>query len=188
MRSLLCKGAGRSKGIITLVLFVLSGSTACERSSRIANVGSEPKGDSAATDQNSLPVSGDWTFAVGGDSRNCGDVIMPAIAKSAKENGAMFYWHLGDFRWILGIDEDEIGRRQNPVHERDEYNRDTAWNDFKTNQIQPFHSLYLDAYVGIGNHETYTGPIFRKPLSSVSHRTNRSDFLATFSDLIPKRP
>jgi hypothetical protein len=188
MGSLFWKCAGRSKGIVALALFVLSASTACERSSKTANVGSEPK---AATDQNSLPASGDWTFAVGGDSRNCGDVIMPAIAKSAKENNSRFYWHLGDFRWIVGIDEDEMGRRQNPVDELDNY-WDTAWDDFKTNQIQPFHSLQIDAYVGIGNHETYypvkLRSIFGKPISRISPRADRNDFLAKFSDLIPKSP
>ena len=26
------------------------------------------------------PATGTWTFAVSGDSRNCGDIVMPAIA------------------------------------------------------------------------------------------------------------
>jgi hypothetical protein len=38
-----------------------------------------------------------WTFAVSGDSRNCGDVVMPGIAAAVKQSGAAFYWHLGDF-------------------------------------------------------------------------------------------
>src|SRR5713226_5913953 len=137
MRSLLCRG------IFTLALFALSASTACERSSKSANPGFASQ--SGTADQNSMPEPGDWTFAVGGDSRNCGDVMMPAIAQSAKENNARFYWHLGDFRWIVGIDEDEIGRTQNPIHELDDY-WNTAWDDFKTNQIQPFHSLQINAY------------------------------------------
>ncbi len=47
-----------------------------------------------------------WRFAVSGDSRNCGDVVMPAIAKSVLDHHALFYWHLGDFRLGTGIDED----------------------------------------------------------------------------------
>jgi hypothetical protein len=48
----------------------------------------------------------DWKFAVSGDSRNCGDVVMPSIAASAVKNKAAFYWHLGDLRAIYGVDED----------------------------------------------------------------------------------
>ncbi len=47
-----------------------------------------------------------WKFAVSGDSRNCGDVVMPAIASQVLASGATFYWHLGDFRAIYKIDED----------------------------------------------------------------------------------
>jgi len=48
----------------------------------------------------------DWNFAASGDSRNCGDIVVPSIAASAKKNKAAFYWHLGDLRAIYGIDED----------------------------------------------------------------------------------
>ncbi len=47
-----------------------------------------------------------FKFAVSGDSRNCGDVVMPAIAASVLKSGASFYWHLGDFRAIYDFDED----------------------------------------------------------------------------------
>ncbi len=50
-----------------------------------------------------LAQSGVWHFAVSGDSRNCGDVVMPAIAKSAAANQAAFYWHAGDFRAIYRL-------------------------------------------------------------------------------------
>src|SRR5690242_14324513 len=39
--------------------------------------------------------TGTWTFAVSGDSRNCGDVIMPAIAADSASHAPRFYWHLG---------------------------------------------------------------------------------------------
>jgi len=53
-----------------------------------------------------------WKFAVSGDSRNCGDVVMPAIADSVLKGDAQFYWHLGDYRAIYTFDEDY--RRLNP--------------------------------------------------------------------------
>src|SRR5882762_9920398 len=38
-------------------------------------------------------AGGTWRFVVSGDSRNCGDVVMPGIAETAKKNQAVFYWH-----------------------------------------------------------------------------------------------
>ena len=31
-----------------------------------------------------------WKFAVSGDSRNCGDIVMPAIAGAVLKSGASF--------------------------------------------------------------------------------------------------
>ena len=100
--------------------------------------------------QKSVP---DWNFAVSGDSRNCGDVVMPSIAASAAKNKAAFYWHLGDLRAIYGIDEDY---QNSPEHrgktiQKDKYLKD-AWDDFIQNQIGAFGSVPV--FVGIGNHET----------------------------------
>ena len=94
-----------------------------------------------------------WTFAVSGDSRNCGDVVMPAIAAGAKRDQAAFYWHLGDLRAIYGPDEDykaEPEHRGQPVT-MDSYLKD-AWPDFIRSQIAPFDPLPF--FLGIGNHET----------------------------------
>ena len=52
------------------------------------------------------PANRTWRFAVSGDSRNCGDIVMPAIASGVVHDGAAFYWHLGDFRAIYKFDED----------------------------------------------------------------------------------
>src|SRR5215472_9944339 len=56
-----------------------------------------------------------WYFAVSGDSRDCGDLIMPKIAKSIEDNRAkapvQFYWHLGDLRRMFDIDCDFIKRK-----------------------------------------------------------------------------
>jgi hypothetical protein len=92
-------------------------------------------------------------FAVSGDSRNCGDVVMPGITAQVLADQAAFYWHLGDFRAIYAIDEDI---RHQPEHldkpmTMDEY-RAIAWPDFLENQIVPFGAVPV--FLGIGNHET----------------------------------
>jgi len=91
-----------------------------------------------------------WTFAVSGDSRNCGDVVMPAIAQKVLADHAAFYWHLGDFRAIYDFDEDYLqALKKKPLiitYEAD------AWQDFIQNQLVPFGKLPV--YLGIGNHET----------------------------------
>lgn len=96
---------------------------------------------------------GAWRFIVSGDSRNCGDVVMPAIAAdSVPRYQPSFYWHLGDLRAIYKIDEDmafaelKAGRYlgcENYVKR--------AWPDFIENQIAPFGGTPF--YLGIGNHE-----------------------------------
>jgi hypothetical protein len=94
-----------------------------------------------------------WKFAVSGDSRNCGDVVMPAIAAGVKQSGAEFYWHLGDLRKIYEIDEDIAHQ---PEHleralTKTEYQA-IAWDDFIQNQMAAFGDTVF--YLGIGNHET----------------------------------
>lgn len=96
-----------------------------------------------------------WRFVVSGDSRNCGDVVMPAIAAGAKVDGAAFYWHLGDLRAIYDFDQDMVQASKikgKPLTISD-YEKD-AWDDFKRNQIAPFENIPLPFYLGIGNHET----------------------------------
>jgi hypothetical protein len=95
-----------------------------------------------------------FQFAVAGDSRDCGDVIMPAIAASVKTSGAQFYWHLGDFRKIYDFDEDMVAAQA--VAGKKPYNissyEDASWPDFIASQVTPFAPLPI--YLGIGNHET----------------------------------
>jgi hypothetical protein len=94
-----------------------------------------------------------WTFAVSGDSRNCGDVVMPAIAADAIQHNVAFYWHLGDLRKISGPDQDfvqEGALAGNPTDLADYENR--AWDDFVANQIKPWGDVPF--FLGIGNHET----------------------------------
>ncbi len=90
-----------------------------------------------------------WSFAVSGDSRNCGDVIMPAIASKVRADHASFYWHLGDFRAIYDFDQDYKQTHANAsilTYEK------TAWQDFIDQQLVPFGDVPL--YLSLGNHET----------------------------------
>jgi hypothetical protein len=93
-----------------------------------------------------------WSFAVSGDSRNCGDVVMPGIAASALQQHPSFYWHLGDFRAMYTFDEDilhEPEHRSQPMTILSYLN--SAWEDFIKNQIESFGALPV--FLGIGNHE-----------------------------------
>jgi hypothetical protein len=103
----------------------------------------------ASTAESRKPPDPAWHFVVAGDSRNCGDVVMPSIAAGAHANRAAFYWHLGDLRAIHDFDEDY--RRLHPEASIAEY-LTTAWVDFQHSQIAPFGNIPF--FLGIGNHET----------------------------------
>ena len=87
-----------------------------------------------------------WKFAVSGDSRNCGDIVMPAIAAGVLASGASFYWHLGDFRAIYTFDEDLANPLNIITYET------TAWPDFIAHQLVPFGNFPV--FLTPGNHET----------------------------------
>ena len=98
-----------------------------------------------------------FQFAVSGDSRNCGDVVMPAIAAGARKNGANFYWHLGDLRAIFAFDEDlvppaklALPARKVPLNVSTYLS--SAWPDSIAHQLGPFGDLQV--FLAIGNHET----------------------------------
>src|SRR5581483_2631423 len=99
------------------------------------------------------PSSQTWTFAVAGDSRNCGDVIMPAIANGATNDHAAFYWHLGDLRKISAPDEDfrQLKIVAGKSFTINDYENE-AWDNFIQNQIASFGTMPF--FLGIGNHET----------------------------------
>ena len=94
-----------------------------------------------------------FAFAVSGDSRNCGDVVMPAIAADALKHHPAFYWHLGDLRATYTFDEDMLHEPEHIAHPMTiSYYLGDEWGDFVENQIRPFGAVPF--YVGIGNHET----------------------------------
>ncbi len=110
--------------------------------------------------------SGVWTFAVSGDSRNCGDIVMPAIAAGVLSDGATFYWHLGDFRAMSKIDEDY--RRTHPQATMPQYLVD-AWPDFIQHQLVPFGDLPV--FLAIGNHELVA------PMTRMQYTAQFADWL-----------
>jgi len=114
------------------------------------------------------PESTSWYFAVSGDSRDCGDLIMPKIAQAIADNRknapVEFYWHLGDLRAIYRRDCD-MAMREDPSFQcppkflrdedpavRDKY-LSAAWPDYISQQIKPFETRDVPFYLGIGNHE-----------------------------------
>jgi hypothetical protein len=95
-----------------------------------------------------------WSFAVSGDSRNCGDVVMPAIAAGAQAHKSAFYWHLGDFRLGSDVDQDmehEEGNRGHHISISRYVN--SHWTDFIQNQLLPFGKMPV--FLAIGNHELH---------------------------------
>lgn len=111
-----------------------------------------------------------WTFVVAGDSRNCGDVVMPAVAAGARAANAAFYWHLGDFRALYDFDQDFLQQpeRRGKKTTISDYQR-AAWDDFIAGQLAPFGSIPV--LLAIGNHEV------------VPPKT-RLDYVAQFADWI----
>ena len=111
-----------------------------------------------------------WTFAVSGDSRNCGDFVMPAIAAKVKAEKDAFYWHLGDFR-VMGKEPDQDMMSMQPAGKRlttDEYYK-TAWDDFLNRQMAPFAPLPV--FLGRGNHDTHP------PMTREGYTVKFSSFL-----------
>src|SRR4051794_11055105 len=108
----------------------------------------------AAASRPGAPESdgGTWTFAVSGDSRNCGDFVMPAIAARVKADKDAFYWHLGDFRWMSSEDEDMQAMAPPGVPMSKSEYQQRAWDDFLTHQIAAFGQTPV--FLGRGNHET----------------------------------
>jgi hypothetical protein len=93
-----------------------------------------------------------WTFAVSGDSRNCGDFVMPAIAAKVKSEKDAFYWHLGDFRWMTQPDQDLLAMLPAGTELSKSAYQDRAWDDFLSHQLASFSGIPV--FLGRGNHES----------------------------------
>lgn len=117
----------------------------------IGGFASALKAEAQNATKSTAPVAAnsEWQFAVSGDSRNCGDVVMPTIARDVSKTRSQFYWHLGDLRAIYDFDED-ITQRGGAKHINIIDYENGAWQDFIQNQINPFTVPF---FLGIGNHE-----------------------------------
>jgi hypothetical protein len=122
------------------------------------------QGKPAQSPKRAVASSGPWKFAISGDSRNCGDIVMPTIAADARAQGVAFYWHLGDLRWLSNIDEDIVNANDHRPPSLADY-RTHAWQDFIDHQLRAWGTTPV--MLGIGNHELYGGK-------------TRADFLKTF--------
>jgi len=131
---------------------------------------------SSATSETPSTVSKTaWTFAVSGDSRNCGDFVMPAIATHVRAEGDAFYWHLGDFRAIYKQDEDFVSMEPatfTPPLSLAEYD-EVAWDDFLVHQMAPFGDFPV--FVGRGNHETIAPMTRDRYIAKFSSFLNRAE-------------
>ncbi len=87
-----------------------------------------------------------------GDSRNCGDFVMPAIAAKVKAENDAFYWHLGDFRWMSQPDEDMLAMLPAGTSLSQGDYQQRAWDDFLTHQMASFSGTPV--FLGRGNHES----------------------------------
>jgi len=116
-----------------------------------------------------------WTFAVSGDSRNCGDFVMPAIAAKVKAEHDAFYWHLGDFRWISHPDQDLLAMDPQTKLSAEEY-RNIAWDDFLKHQMASFGSMPV--FLGRGNHETVPPMTRDRYIEKFSSFLNRPEIVA----------
>jgi len=117
-----------------------------------------------------------WSFAVSGDSRNCGDFVMPAIGAKVKAEKDVFYWHLGDFRWIVSPDQDMEALQPPGVHLSQSEYQQRAWDDFLAHQMAAFGSLPV--LLARGNHEV-VNPMTREGyIAKFSSFLSRPEILA----------
>ncbi len=147
---------------------------------------------SAAQTGSRSEIQDEWRFAVSGDSRNCGDVVMPAIAASVLQHQVDFYWHLGDLRFMgwndsnnpynNSVDEDMCqeyngkfcGKNPSDGDLTPDQYHNIAWTDFIAHQVAPFGTLPV--FIGIGNHETY-----KYGYTDAQERMSHKDFTIQFA-------
>jgi Calcineurin-like phosphoesterase len=150
--SALSKGdSAMSCATVTLTVLVMA------ISASIASAQNQPHSMlPSSTSSAAASSSKEWHFIVSGDSRNCGDLVMPAIAADAAQYHPAFYWHLGDLRAIYEMDEDYAGELNHDGTLRPwdmTAYTNAAWDDFIQMQIKPFQDRGMPFLIGIGNHE-----------------------------------
>jgi hypothetical protein len=117
-----------------------------------------------------------WTFAVSGDSRNCGDFVMPAIAAKVEAEKDQFYWHLGDFRAMSAPDQDLLALRPGGGQLSTADYQQQAWDDFIAHQMAAFGTFPV--FLGRGNHED-VAPMTRDGyIAKFSSFLNRPEIVA----------
>lgn len=144
----------RATHIIVSAFLALLFAGACPDQACARNSARDHAPPKQAADTGTDPrAAGSWYFAVSGDSRNCGDVVMPAIAAGVKSSNAAFYWHLGDFRKNSDFDEDIQHQPENIAKPLgiSGYQK-IVWDDFIQSQLVFFSDTPV--FLGIGNHET----------------------------------
>jgi hypothetical protein len=136
--------------IVSVFVLVVFGITFCQL--RKGGFPTSPAKDTSSKIQVISVRPGEWRFIVSGDSRNCGDVVMPTIAAQSSRYAPSLYWHLGDLRAIYKTDEDmeAASAKHGLLLSCAEYHR-RAWPDFIDKQIASFSGTPF--FVGIGNHE-----------------------------------
>jgi hypothetical protein len=133
---------------LVLVLCLLVGSGMAQSSGTATEA---PPKDKSAVRTAPLP-EGSWRFIASGDSRNCGDIVLPTIATDSARFAPSFYWHLGDLRAIYKVDEDmAFAAAVTGEFLNCQQYLQRAWPDFIEHQIGAFGKTPF--YVGIGNHE-----------------------------------
>jgi len=137
-----------AQSLLVLALCMLAGNSAAQSGG--APTGAHPE-DKSAVETAPLP-EGSWRFIVSGDSRNCGDIVLPTIARDSGRFAPSLYWHLGDLRAIYKVDEDmAFAAAVNGEFLNCQQYLKRAWPDFIEHQIGAFGKTPF--YVGIGNHE-----------------------------------
>lgn len=111
-----------------------------------------------------------WTFAVSGDSRNCGDFVMPAIAAAVIAEKDDFYWHMGDFRAMSNPDQDLVSMLPAGAQLSKADYQKIAWDDFLKHQMTSFGSFPV--FLGRGNHENV------KPMTREGYVSEFKSFLS----------
>jgi hypothetical protein len=133
--------------VLILVFSLLKGHSAAQSGG--SPTGARPAEKSAEVSP--LP-EGAWRFIASGDSRNCGDIVLPTIAAHSARFAPSFYWHMGDLRAISKVDEDmAFAAAVNGQFLNCAQYLSRAWPDFIEHQIGAFGKTPF--YVGIGNHE-----------------------------------